>query len=62
MFTIVLIFAKRVITELIAKIFMLGRVGVAERVESSIAAVFIAAVFIAAMFTAEVKENLIIES
>ena len=53
-FTIVLIFAKRVITELIAKIFMLARVGVAERVESSMAAVFIAA-----MFTAEVKENLI---
>ena len=57
-------------TKLIAKIFVLGRVAGAERVESSIAAmfiaVFIATVFIAAVFItvfiAEVKKNVIIES
>ena len=82
MFTVVLLSTKRVITgrsskvitELIAKIFVLGRVAVAERVESSITAVFITvfiavfitAVFIAAMFIAmfiaEVKENVTIEA
>ena len=71
MFTVVLIFAKRVITELIAKIFVLERVAVAERAKSSIAAVFINALFSAAafiavvfiaMFTAKVKENVIIKS
>ena len=56
-FTIVLIFAKRVITELIAKIFVLGQVAGAEQIKSSIVAVFIAA-----MFAPKVKENVIIEN
>ena len=52
-------------TTAIVKIFVLGRVTVADRVKSSIAAmfitVFIAAVFIA-IFIPEVKENVTIEA
>ena len=59
-----------IVVLLSTKIFVLGRVAGAERVESSIAAmfiaVFIATVFIAAVFItvfiAEVKKNVIIES
>ena len=45
----------------IVKIFVLGRVTVADRVKSSIAAMFIT-MFIATMFVAEVKENVTIEA
>ena len=57
MFTVALLSTKRVITELIAKIFVLGQVAGAEQIKSSIVAVFIAAVC-----APKVKENVIIEN
>ena len=56
-FTVVLISTKKVITELIAKIFVLSQADMAEQAESSIAALFISAVIIT-----EVNKNVIIRN